>query len=75
MMGVMYNKGCDLVGYYWCSIFCRRKGDRLACISVHGCATKWNVVRIKYRMCFVCVLDRETRDPVMELYAGRSTDV
>ena len=36
---VMQNKGCDLVGYDWCSIFCRRNGVRLACVRVHVCAT------------------------------------
>ena len=33
--------------------FCIRKGDRLARVNVYGCETQRDVVRIKYRICFV----------------------
>ena len=39
IMGVIYNKVCDLVEYDWCRIFFRKKGGRPACVNVCRCAT------------------------------------
>ena len=38
--------------------FCRINGGRLARINICGCANQSGVVRIKYRMCFVCTIER-----------------
>ena len=40
-------------------VFFRRKGDRIAHVRIHGCANQWVVVGIKYRMCFVCIIERK----------------
>ena len=37
----------------------RRKGVRPSCVRIRGCATRRDVLGIKYSMCFVCLFREE----------------
>ena len=49
------------VRYYWCSRFFIRKGGSPARVNVFRCATWRYVFKIKYRMCFVCVIEHRNQ--------------